>query len=251
MNYIITELQKIGLSDKEARVYLAAMELGAVPVQSIANKAAVNRATTYVMIDSLIERGLMSTMQKGKKRLFIAESAENIVALINDQKKQLLEKEDSIMKILPDLIGLAVSPESRPKVLFFEGVNGIERLREAVMKSGEKIIEEFSPIDEVYKFFPPSGKDHRQAFRANNTIRFIYSSKSGIVLPAREKNVERRNIPHDKYPFDGDIAIYGSRVNIIYYSPKLLGVLIEHEGIANTFHQIFSLAWKSLEINTK
>ena len=40
------ELQKIGLSEKEAKVYLAALELGQASVQNIARKAEVNRATT-------------------------------------------------------------------------------------------------------------------------------------------------------------------------------------------------------------
>ncbi len=247
MGYLDKELQKIGLSDKEARVYIASVELGASPVQILAKKAGVNRATTYVMIESLIERGLMTSSQQGKKRLFVAESPENILGMLNDRKKNLEEQEKSVRSILGDLQALAVSSRVHPRVVFFEGVAGIERLRESIIDSGAKVVEEFSPIDEAYKFFPPSKTDHRSRFREKNEIKLIYTSKTGIVLPQFEKNVERRSIPYSEYPFDGDIAIYGSRVNIIYYAPKLLGVLIEHEGIANTFRQLFALAWKASE----
>ena len=44
------------LSEKEAAVYLAALQLGWVPVQDIAKLSKVNRATTYVMIESLKKR---------------------------------------------------------------------------------------------------------------------------------------------------------------------------------------------------
>ncbi|MEY4744239.1 MAG: hypothetical protein RL272_184, partial [Candidatus Parcubacteria bacterium] len=65
------ELQKIGLSENEAKVYLAGLELGPSTAQMMAAKATVSRPTTYIMIESLIKRGLMSSFQKGKKRYFV------------------------------------------------------------------------------------------------------------------------------------------------------------------------------------
>ena len=60
MSDLIQELGHLGLSEKEAAVYLASLELGPAPVQDISHKAKVNRATTYVMIESLMGRGLIS-----------------------------------------------------------------------------------------------------------------------------------------------------------------------------------------------
>lgn len=39
------KLKELGLADKEARVYLASLELGSDTVQNIAKKSGVNRAT--------------------------------------------------------------------------------------------------------------------------------------------------------------------------------------------------------------
>ena len=63
MNYI-QDLQQIGLTEKEAKVYLAALELGEKAVQVIAQKAGVNRATTYFILESLIEKGLQRAINK-------------------------------------------------------------------------------------------------------------------------------------------------------------------------------------------
>jgi len=54
---LIQELQKLGLSDKESKVYLASLELGPAPIAAIAKQASVNRPTTYVIIESLIKKG--------------------------------------------------------------------------------------------------------------------------------------------------------------------------------------------------
>ena len=63
------QLEKIGLAEKEAKVFLASLELGSSAAQKIAKKAEINRATTYVIIEKLMKKGLMSSVEKGK-RLF-------------------------------------------------------------------------------------------------------------------------------------------------------------------------------------
>lgn len=240
------ELRKLGFSDKESKVYLSALNIGAAPVQDISKKAGVNRATTYVMIESLMGRGLMGSVQKGKKRLFVAEPPDNILSLLRREREDLEEKEKSVKNILDDLRKMA-SSHAHPKVTFFEGEAGIERLREDIKKTKVKEILEFASLDDAYKHFPPHDKDHRQYFRKKHKIKAIYASESGIKLSAKEGGVERRRIPYKKYPFSGDVAIYGNRVAILNYSPKLMSVLIESEGISNTFRQMFHLAWESAE----
>ncbi|MBI4087815.1 TrmB family transcriptional regulator, partial [Candidatus Kaiserbacteria bacterium] len=67
------ELEDLGLSEKEARVYLAALELGQNTAERIAKQASVNRSTTYVQLDSLMKMGLISTHEEDKKTLFAPE----------------------------------------------------------------------------------------------------------------------------------------------------------------------------------
>ena len=97
------ELQKLGLSDKEAKVYLSSLELGPSPVQVIAQKAGVNRATTYVMIESLIGRGLMSSFEKGKKRFFTAESPDQLMTLLKKEEAEVGTKIKQLGDMIPEL----------------------------------------------------------------------------------------------------------------------------------------------------
>lgn len=70
MNDLAKKLESLGLTEKEAAVYVAALELGASPAQKIAERAKVKRGTTYLAIESLTKRGLMSSVTKGKKVFF-------------------------------------------------------------------------------------------------------------------------------------------------------------------------------------
>ncbi|MBI3251348.1 MAG: TrmB family transcriptional regulator, partial [Candidatus Andersenbacteria bacterium] len=62
----IQALKHLGLKDKEAAVYLAALQLGPSPVQNIARRANVVRATTYVILEDLQKKGLVTHYKEGK-----------------------------------------------------------------------------------------------------------------------------------------------------------------------------------------
>ena len=63
----IDVLERVGLKGKEASVYLALLELGTASVESIAKKAGTKRPTTYLVLDDLQNRGLVSIVPQQKK----------------------------------------------------------------------------------------------------------------------------------------------------------------------------------------
>ena len=82
----LKELEHLGLTEKESRVYLAALEMGPSPVQDISHKAHVNRATTYVMIESLSARGLMSTFQR-QEAFLCRQSPERLMTIVEREQR--------------------------------------------------------------------------------------------------------------------------------------------------------------------
>lgn len=248
------ELQKLGLSDKEAKVYLASMELGPSPVQAISVKAGVNRATTYVMIESLIERGLMSSFEKGKKKFFTAESPDQLVSLLHREEVEVKEKTRQMMEILPELKILFAAAEEKPRVKFFEGEESFRAIQDDILKSKHTSEDEIVALDEFYKVFPPADDDHRKKMAEkiksqNIKVRTIYTSEKGKILPAKEfgGQKERRYIPPDKFPFATEIVIYGNKVAFGVCRGKIIGVIIESREISDTLRDIFNLAWDGAE----
>src|SRR3989344_6643452 len=135
---MLERLKNIGLSDNEAKVYLAMLELGLSPVIEIARKAEINRPTAYVQIESLKKKGLVSTQVKGKKHLFIAESPARLEFYLDSELKDVEQKKDELGKVLPDLEKLFTSAGSRPSVRLFEGKEGLLAMRDIFLKSGEE-----------------------------------------------------------------------------------------------------------------
>lgn len=243
---MLEHLKNIGLSDNEAKVYLAMIELGQSPVVEIARKAEINRPTAYVQIESLKKKGLVSTQTKGKKHLFIAESPARLEFYLDSELKDVEQKKDELGKILPDLEKLFASVGSRPQVRFFEGKAGVLAMQNMLLKSGVSEIMGVSSMDSVVKIFPNIQKEYSpERVKKGIRSRLIYSYSGGPVLKESDEKVlrESRFISHDKMPFTGDITVYGNNVAIIAFEGQVSGIVIEHPEIARSFKQFFEFMW--------
>lgn len=103
---LLPTLKTIGLSENEARVYIAALELGPSTAQFLAAKATISRPNTYIMIEALIKRGIMTSFVRGKKRLFAAEAPEKLYRLVERDLAVLEIRRKAIAEALPALSSL-------------------------------------------------------------------------------------------------------------------------------------------------
>ncbi|MFA5413000.1 MAG: helix-turn-helix domain-containing protein [Patescibacteria group bacterium] len=240
------ELQKLGLSDKEAKVYLSSMELGPSPVQSIASKAGVNRATTYVMIESLIERGLMSSFEKGKKKFFTAESPLRLLALLRKEEAEIKDKMRNLEEIIPHMNTLLANTEERPRVRFYEGKEGLRAVQEDFLRTHDKKIETIYSADYIRQVFTDDERKEYVEKRMEKGIkvRSIYTFEKGTLV---DKTATRCKIPTSKFPLFCDIIMYGNNVAITSLKGRLFGIIVESKEFADTMRSIFELSWEAAE----
>lgn len=129
MDILALELRKLGLSEKEAKVYLAGLELGPCSVQSISQKTNLTRPTTYGIIKKLEEKGLFVEGKQRNKRLFAAQSPENVLGILRTQKRELEEKEREFIRIIATLEAKYSQKESG-EIKKYKGKEGLKALEE-------------------------------------------------------------------------------------------------------------------------
>jgi len=249
------ELERLGLSRKEALVYLAAIQLGPSPVQKISQKAKVNRATTYVIIESLMEMGLMSKYDEEKKTFFVAEKPERLVDFFQAKEKDLHEKLGRIKEIVPQLDSLYNDLSDKPIVKYYEGVEGIMAVQSDFSDSLKEkdIIYTFLPHDEFEKSALKKryGKFMKRRVGKGIKMKIIYSSKLGKIedyeLTGKKELKEYCCIDYNKYPFKGGMNIYGNKIFMIDYLGKLGGIVIENKTLAELLKNVFTMIWDSEE----
>lgn len=242
MNY--RELLNIGLSEKESKVYLASLKLGKSSVQKIATSAKVNRATTYVIIEHLMEKGLMSSTTEGKKQYFIAESPEKLSLLFREQQMEIQKKQDYLDKILPDLKSLKQKENDGPVVRYFEGKDGMRAMSdEFFLHDHKETANTFFSFDLLKNIFSEEERKWMQRRRQDKDIkiRSIINDKDRKI----KSDAKIQTVSSKDYPITADLAFFGDKVRIVTQKGDPFGIIIQNKEIANTFKTLFKLAWEA------
>ena len=249
---MINTLLKLGLSDKEAKVYLAALELGASSVQKIALKAKINRATTYVILESLRKKGLTTSYDQGKKAFFSAEPPQTLDLLVKKLESEIKEKRSELGDILPELKAIFNAAGGKPKVRFYEGKEGIEASRldaDSKLKKGDHIYA-FNNLDLLFGTVQDVDTSVKDRIKKDETIHVIYTREEGPLSEANSADSRReaRFIPKEKFPFNATLTIIPNvQIRIATYQDQYVGVVIEDAAIANSMKAIWDLAWEAAE----
>lgn len=243
MNMETTEaLEKIGLNEKEASVYLALLELGTAPVQSIALKAGLKRPTTYLILDNLQAKGLVSIVPRAKKALYVAESPEYLIG-------DLSRKEDLLKRFLPNLLAVYNLRKDKPQVQMFEGVQGVKQIYQKIFDATEVWF--FGTTREVSKIYTEGVADFIQKAQKHNLkVRDLLASTPEDWEYARRANLgayyQIRFMPKDM-SFLTDSAIFGNNVVFFSFRPATFSVMITSNDISKSLKYLFDLAWQSAE----
>ena len=73
---LLKQLVNFGLSEKEAKIYLALLELEMATVFEVAKQSGINRSSAYVVLEGLKKKGLVGISDDKKVRRYIAASPE-------------------------------------------------------------------------------------------------------------------------------------------------------------------------------
>ncbi|OGY42953.1 MAG: hypothetical protein A3G57_03675, partial [Candidatus Andersenbacteria bacterium RIFCSPLOWO2_12_FULL_45_8] len=228
VNDLELELQKIGLDEREAKVYLAALELGPSPVQKIAQRAGIPRATSYLVLDDLRDKGFITTYDEGKKTYFVAESPERLTNLVDEREADIKRQKEVINKLVPELISRGQFERGqRPVVRYYEGAQAIGGfVRDLLTGRGGEVLN-ILHLDRAIKTLEQTGFpiEKVRERRAKNRIksRVIYTANNGPVKGYSAKLRQAKFIPVDQYPLEADISVRGDRVFFIPYSIPLRG----------------------------
>ena len=241
------QLTEIGLSEKEAKVYMALLNGGALTADQTAKRARLNRSTTYVQIESLINKGLASTFKKGKKTFFSAESPNNLERLLDVRELDLKQQRANVQFLLPELMQQYSAGDERPLVKMYEGKGGITTLRNLVLDAANKTVHVISDITKLQEIYNEEERNEYSRLRSKKgiTTKVLYSiedNKPDLVAVAPQ---QLKRLSRTKFPFDSDIYIFDDCTGFVSCGEHIHGVLIQSALIANTMRTIHKMLWES------
>lgn len=230
------------MSEKEAKVYLALLQVDEDSILDLAKRTGVNRTTIYPILESLQKKGLVSEIQKGKKAAYMAEPAERLETYVERQKVLYEEKTKRLKDIIPQIKGMRREQGERPVVKYFEGRDGAISAYEEFYAFDPKKEEEGFFIfnkDLLAEVFTTEEQQKFLSLRVGKKIKptSIYNYAAG-EFPFKTVGVKRTRIDEKEYPIKCDISIARDRIVITTLGEKVSAFLIVSQDIADTLKSL-------------
>jgi len=242
-------LQELGLSKKEATVYLALLSLGPSAIRKIAEVAGINRGTTHEALKSLQHIGLVSYYHQEKRQHFVAEDPSTLSNIIRRRQEEIEDANQALADILPKLQALPSASSSRPAVKYYENYTGVRTILEDALDSVAKLKQKeyvaySTAATRPYLYHPlafPNFNDER--IKRGINVRVIAIGSGGDTYGKDERRWLTKKEGAPTYSL-----IYAGKVAMISLSPSKIphGLIIEDEGIYQTQLLLFNSLWDSL-----
>ena len=239
---ISVTLHQLGLTDKEALVYLATLEIGMAPISVIAKKSKLRRSTAYEILKKLSEKGIAEFFVRKSTRYY---SVIPPKLLVEKFRSSLIQLE----KALPEMLAISNQIVHKPRITFYEGKEDIARLYLDVLTAKGEIRNYFLP-EAMFRYFSREWLQTEiieKLVELKKQVRVIMpdSTISRTFLKERHSDLrQQRLIAQTKMQFKNEMAVYDNKV-VSFSFEEDFAFLIESRDVAELQSVIFDLAWES------
>ena len=243
-------LQKLGLTDSEAKVYLALLKIGEFTSKgAILKEARIAPSKVYHILDKLMDKGLVSTITKNNIKRFAAAPPERIKDYLAIKKQELAEEEKTAEQLLPRFQSLYQAFREKTTAEIFIGWQGLETVYSTVLtglKKGEYAYvlgasQGVNP-EKTKRFFLKYGVI---AHRKGITVKTIFNATARQYVADMEK--EANTTFNKKFLFKTtpvEIAVAKDVTAIVMLKAEPIVILIRDKETAESFVTYFEELWK-------
>lgn len=233
-------LSKLGFSQNEAKVYLASLESGLASAQTIAEKAGVKRTTAYSVLAYLVTRGVVGKSKVKGKTKFLAEPPQRLLLLTK-------EIEEGIKTSLPELEAIYNKNEIKPKITFFEGVEGIKNVFEDTLREKPKEILMWLTDDYFTNLEQYSFDYIKERVKLDMHAKRIAPAGSIWIRQNKKHDIQELSetiaVPPEMMNIGIEVNVYNNKLAFMNFREKI-GIIIESKAIADAMRQAYELSWK-------
>lgn len=245
----IEALINLGLSTEEAEIYLSLLNKGEQGASELSKTTKVKRTYIYSVSASLIKKGLISQVKKGKTTVFNPMSPDKLLTLAHDKKQKAEQAEQTLEAILPNLKTKFEVVDNKPVVTYYEGVEGIKKIYKDILNTNESILlfrsiydDKNSEVDSIV--LKQIEEQVKRGIKTRTITPLEKSTKDTFLNFDSSRLVERHIVKSTHLDLPAQIIIYGSKVVLISLKKEIIVTLLDNSDIATTMRNIFELIWE-------
>ena len=232
-------LEGLGLTKNEAKIYFALIKLQNASVSEIYRACNVPRTNIYDVLESLKSKGLVATITKSNKMFFEPANPEQL-------KELYAKKEQQLQKAKAEILNLETMFKNTPEkneAGIFKGKLGIKTVLKEALNSKTEIINYGSG-----GFFPEYYKEYYSTWESERLKKRI---KMRILASITVKGkVPKKKLQEFKYVTTNftnltSTFVFDNKVAFLIWTNSPLAILIENKELAESHRNYFEELWKT------
>lgn len=251
-------LTQLGCNDKEKKIYMMLIKIGAQPASVIAKKCHFDRITTYKNAKRLVEKGLIKIYYHNSIQFFGIESFEHLKTAAQEKEEKFHQLVDDFPTIKNLLRSMKSEEGLIPQLEIFEDEAGIKRLfRDLLFEVKENGLHQIRMLTsntfeeqignvKLSKFI----NEFFAEIRKQRLDLEIYEA-SGNLIAERLHRVNSKDFNPEKIPAargTTNIFLAGNTLYIACYQDSQIGLKIKQTQVAQIFHFLFNFIGKHVEV---
>ena len=244
----LSELQKIGLTEGEIKVYQALLNLGECTKTALVKEAGIAPSNIYDITDRLIKKGIISKVLKNGIAHFSPANPKHILDFLDLKEKEIEKERDIVNEILPTLLAKYKDSREKINIEVFQGWNGLKTIF-------EDMIEVCKKGDKNYIFGASKGDSEKADifFLKYSRMREKKGIFTNIIFNKDMIGSKRVDFFQKSKSYDvkflnqttpTEIMVYKHVANIIILTKEPLVIRISGKEIASSFKQYFDIMWE-------
>lgn len=235
-------MQTLDITEQQAEIYLALLELGPTSVGKLINKIIIDRSSCYDCLKRLIKRGLVTYIIKDKKRYFEAVNPERLLQILNEQESTLERKKEELTKMMPALMEKSKSKTRLEEATVYKTKQGMRSFFDLTLKDTKKILV-ISGTGKALKNMPYYFiKWHKIRQEKNIAFKIVFNNELKGDTVTNMPFCAIKFMPKE-YSAPSTTLIFGGKVGILLWSDTPTAFVIDSKEIAKTYKKYFELIW--------
>ena len=237
-------LAQAGLNPTQAKAYLVLIAAGSLTPPELASKAQLARTNAYEVLKQLADLGLATKTGSAAKTTYRPANPVALEKLMETQRNQVIEQENRLRSLMPQLMSYFYTYSEQPGVRFFQGKDGLVKVYEDILRTRQPLCIIRTPAERL-----TFGKPIVQHFIKERIKLGITAEAITPYRPNANKDPQvdaaqlfsRTFLPETDYDEPVEVDIYGDKVAILSFGQELTGIIIESPQIAQAMRQLFRI----------
>ena len=241
-NNLLAWLLFTGLDEKRAQIYLAALTHGEATAQELASDLKMGRTAIYDNLRVLEERGYITPVLSGKRKVFLPIHPKELFKKFENQKQQLKD-------LLPDFLAIYAAENKKPFVQVYSGPFSAREVYEDILAATKREYVYLSPPQLTLKTVDRKWMEKWVKRRVEKGLKSrslrVKSKSSDIPNVFQDEKKYLRQIRYLPGYVDlkSSIYIYGNNIGIISTSKENAAFIVFSPDLAFSLKQIFEFLW--------